>query len=196
MNTFRDCAEPDARYVAIDETGDIERNYRRLLRFPYPGQPIFAEVKGYKSTYFGDAKLPAKFSGFLIVTEILDLEVKNFRNTCIPYDYWALGAEPFWQAQISASEGIIEFKGMDDERTKVFTYVLPMKDDSARVYAAINQETGDNIRIAVKAEDCSDGMSDIRYHFKVELTVNGENFSGCGFSFGEAAGTRENGGQN
>lgn len=186
MNTFQDCSEPALKYIAIDETEAIERNYRRLLRFPYPGQPIFAEVKGYKSDFYGNKKLPAKFAGFFVVTEILELETKNYRNTCIPYEYWALGTEPFWEAQISASEGIIEFRGMDDERTKVFAYFQPVMDDSAMVYTAINQDTGDNIRIAVKEESCSDGMSDIRYDFKVELTMNGNSFSGCGISFSQA----------
>jgi uncharacterized membrane protein len=196
QSNFRDCAEPDARYIAIDETGGAERNYRRLLRFPYPGQPIFAEVKGYKTAYYGNEKLPAKFAGFFVVTEILELEVKNYRNTCIPFEFWALGNEPFWQVQISAGENVIEFKGMDDERTKFFTYLPPVQADSSIVYAVLNQETGDNIRISIKEEDCSDGMSDIRYRFKVEMTMNGQNFSGCGISFEDARGTEQDASQN
>ncbi len=186
LSTFRDCAAPDKRYVAVDETGSIERNYRRLLRYPYPGQPIFAELKGYVTPYYGNLSKPANFAGFFVVTEILDLEAKNFRNTCIPYDYWAMGTEPFWYAQISRAEGLIEFRGMDDDRTRVFDYLPPVvEEDSSFVYSAINQSTGDNIRISVREETCGDGMSDIEYRFKVNLTMNGKKFSGCGIAFSE-----------
>mgnify|MGYP007002410634 CR=1 FL=1 len=184
---FRDCGEPGSRYWVVDETGNMVGEYRRLLRSPYPGQPVVAEVSGYVTPYFGDKKLPAKCTGFLIVTETGKFEVKNFRNTCIPYDYWALGTEPFWQAQISAGEGLIEYRGMDDERWKVFPFLSPVEEDTARVFAAINQETGDNIRISLKETPCSDGMSDRSYRFAVQLTVNGKNLSGCGIAYEDRA---------
>lgn len=183
---FRDCANPEKRFIVVDETGGtMEKNYRRLLRYPYPGQPVFAEIKGYTAGYYGDLSLPANFAGFFVVKEILDIEPKNYRNTCIQYDYWALGTEPFWYAQISKGEGIIEYRGMEDERTKVFAYLPPsLEEDSSLVYAAINQETGDNVRITVKEEPCSDGMSEIQYLFSVDLTMNGTTLKGCGIKFG------------
>mgnify|MGYP001279792074 CR=1 FL=1 len=187
LSTFRDCGTPEKRYVAVDETGNIEKNYRRLLRYPYPGQSIFAEVKGFVAPYYGNLSKPANYAGFFVVTEIIELETKNYRNTCLPYDYWALGTEPFWYAQISEAEGVIEFRGMDDERTKVFTYVAPvMEADSSLVYSAINQNTGDNIRITVQEESCSDGMSEIEYRFSVKMTMNGKEFLGCGIKFGSS----------
>lgn len=190
-STFRDCADPEARYIAIDETGGMEENYRSLLRFPYPGQPVLAVVKGYKSDYYGDEQLPAKFNGFFVITEILNMEVKNFRNTCIPYEFWAIGTEPFWNAEISAGEGIIEFNLMEEDRTKVYAYQAPMEIDSVLVYAAINQETGDNIRVSVQKTACNDGMSDRKYNYKVELTMNGQVFNGCGITPEEAVETSE-----
>ncbi|MBI5914306.1 MAG: hypothetical protein HY842_02950 [Bacteroidetes bacterium] len=197
-STFRDCAEPDAKYVTIDETdGDLEKNYRRLLKFPYPYQPVFAEVKGFKTPYFGNRDLSGDFAGFFIVTEILDLEVKNYRNTCIPYDLWAMGTEPFWYAQVSEAEGVIEFRGMDDERTKVFSYQPPIQDDSLKIYTGVNQDSGDNIRIEVSENGpCSDGMSDIKYRLSVRMTMNGKEYNGCGIPFEAAAETGEEAGGN
>jgi hypothetical protein len=177
-SSFRDCAEPDARYSVMDETGgNLERNYRRLIKYPYPNQPIFAEVKGYKSPYYANHVLPNGMAGFFVVTEILDLEAKNFRNTCIPYDFWALGNEPFWQAQVSEAEGVIEYRGMDDDRTKFFAYQPPV------------QESGDNIRIVVEKKTCGDGMSDTRYRLKINLTINGRELQGCGIPFDTARDT-------
>lgn len=186
-STFRDCLRPSKRYKAVDETGgNLEKSYRRLLKYPYPGQPIFAEVKGFASSYYGGMELSGKLDSFFVVTEIVELEQKNFRNTCVPYDLWALGTEPFWYAQVSEMEGVIEFRGMDDERTKVFAYQPSMVLDSAKIFAGINEETGDNIRISVWQRPCSDGMSETVYPSTVSLTVNGKVYKGCGIPFGTA----------
>jgi uncharacterized membrane protein len=185
MNTYRDCGLPEATYLAVDQTGDLEKNYRRLLPHHYPGQAIYAEVKGYKTDNYGLLTLPSNFAGFFVITEILDLEEKNYRNTCIPYEYWALGTEPFWAAQISSKENLIEFKEADKDGTRMFVFANAIEEDSATVYAAINQSTGDNIRIKVKKEACSDGMSDRQYSHSVELTMNGKNFSGCAIPYEE-----------
>lgn len=187
MSTFRDCAEPEKQYVAVDETGGIGRNYRRLLHFPYPKQPIFAELKGYVAPNYKNLVKPANFAGFFVVTEILHLEAKNYRNTCIPYEYWAIGTEPFWYAQISKMEGIVEFRRMEDEGAKVFSYSAPaLEADSSLVYSVINQDTGDNVRISIQKEKCGDGMSDIQYDYSVKMTMNGREYSGCGIRYGEA----------
>lgn len=149
MSAFLDCNAPGERYLAIDETGAIDRNFKRLLKFPYPGQAIYAEVKGYETDFFGAMPLPDNFSAFLILTEIVNLEPKNFRNTCIPYDLWALGNEPFWQAQISSNESLIEFRELGEEGARFFPFVQPVKEDTATIYSSVNYDTGDNIRIIV-----------------------------------------------
>lgn len=183
-STFRDCSTPDDTYLAVDETGgNLEKNYRRLLKFPYPNQPIYAEVKGYKAPYYGNLQLSGEHAGFFVVTEILDLETKNFRNTCIPYDLWALGTEPFWYAQVSEAEGIIEYRGMDDEQTKVFAFQPPLIEEELTIYTGVNQDSGDNIRISVENKPCSDGMSETTYKLGVRLTINGRELHGCGIPF-------------
>jgi uncharacterized membrane protein len=183
-STYRDCAEPSARYQVVDETGgNLEKNYRRLLKYPYPNQPIFAEVKGYQTPYYSKLSMESGMAGFFVVTEIIELEAKNFRNTCIPYEFWAVGTEPFWQAQVSEAEGVIEYRGMDDDRTKLFAYQPPIQEDSLRIYTGINQESGDNIRIVLEKKPCSDGMSDNNYRMKVSLTMNGRELTGCGIPY-------------
>ena len=127
--------------------------------------------------------MPDNYTAFFILTEIVNLEVKNFRNTCIPYDLWALGNEPFWQAQISANEGVIEFQELGFDGSRFFPYVPSIKEDSATIYASINHDTGDNIRIAVFSEKCGDTMSDSVYQYKVVLSMNGKSFTGCGRTF-------------
>jgi uncharacterized membrane protein len=187
MSTYLDCDAPGERYLAIDETGAIDRNFKRLLRYPYPGQAIYAEAKGYKTDFFGAMPLPDNFTAFFILTKIVNLEVKNFRNTCIPYDLWALGNEPFWQAQISANEDVIEFQELGLEGSRYFPYVPPVEEDTATIYASVNHDTGDNIRITVYPEKCGDTMSDSVYQYRVSLSMNGKSFTGCGRTFPVAA---------
>ncbi len=181
--SFRDCTEPGKLYVAFDETGGIERNHLRLLRKPFPGQAIFAEVKGLKVDQYAKAELPADRAGFFIVTEILELEAKNYRNTCIPYEVWGLNYDVNWQLQVSANEGLIEFRPPDSEGMKYFPYSNPETSDTATVYSSVNESTGDNIRIVMKEGTCNDGQTEIRYNIRVDVTMNGDAYSGCGLPF-------------
>lgn len=181
--TFLECGQEDARYVTWDETGALQRNYIRILRNPYPGQSIVAELKGYSLPYFGSLPLPDGFKGFIVITEIVKIEAKNFRNTCIPFDLWAIGNEPFWQLQVSEAEGIIEFHELGVERTLNFPFVPLVETDSATVYASVNPETGDNIELKVFDEACGDSMSENKYRFKVAVEVNGKTFRGCGLTY-------------
>jgi uncharacterized membrane protein len=180
---FLDCAGSRERYRVVDETGELEKRYKTSLRAPYPGQPAVAGLYALKTGYYGDAALPDNCKAFLVVKKIAQIEAKNFRNTCIPYDYWLLGTEPFWYAQVSAKEGVIEFLEMDAPKTKVFTFAQPTLQDSLSVYSAYNEDSGDNIRIIISKTPCSDGMSDNSFKFRAELTVNGKSYSGCAFDF-------------
>ena len=70
---------------------------------------VFASVKGFTlnsdSTNIPD---PEKYYKILVIKEVIAVEGKNFRNTCIPYDFWCLGNEPNWSLQISKEENIFE----------------------------------------------------------------------------------------
>lgn len=194
-SSFRDCAEPKSRYLMVDETGgNLEKNYRQLLKYPYPNQPVVANLKGYTAPYYSDLELPNSFAGFFVATEIINVEAKNFQNTCIPYDFWAVGTEPFWYAQVSAEEGVIEYRGMDDEKVKFFAYQAPLQEDSVKIYTGVNQASGDNIRIQMSNKPCSDGMSDRNYPLQVKLTMNGKELSGCGIPYEVGRDTTADGG--
>jgi uncharacterized membrane protein len=180
---FQDCSLPQERFIAVDQTGEMDKMYRQILRKPYPGQAVFVHLKGYHAPYYADQQLPPGYAGFFIITAVVAMEAKNFRNTCIPYDFWALGNEPFWQVQVSASEGLIEFKSIDDETAKAFPFQAPFQVEGEQVFAAVNPETGDNIRVALVAKPCSDGMSGRRYPYSAILTFNGRSYQGCALNF-------------
>ena len=87
--------------------------------------------------------------------------------------YRALGTEPFWGLTI-------------DEQQIVFTQpdAQPIAQPTPRVIVGFAGEIYQTPRINVNIvhAQCSDGMSDRRYPDKVQVTVDGRQFNGCGGS--------------
>ena len=85
--------------------------------------------------------------------------------------YHALGTEPFWNLLI-------------DERDVTFTQpdAQPIRQPLPRVIHGIAGEIYQTPRINVNIVhgQCSDGMSDRIYPDRVQVTVDGRRFEGCG----------------
>jgi uncharacterized membrane protein len=85
--------------------------------------------------------------------------------------YRALGTEPFWGLTI-------------DERQMVFTAPdsQPISQPTPKVIIGFAGEIYQSERIGVNIvhAQCSDGMSDRTYPDKVQVTVDGRRFEGCG----------------
>ena len=85
--------------------------------------------------------------------------------------YRGAGTEPFWGLTI-------------DERQMVFTLSgeAPVSQPTPRVIVGIAGEIYQSPRINVNIVHgtCSDGMSDRSYPDKVQVTVDGRQFNGCG----------------
>jgi len=85
--------------------------------------------------------------------------------------YRAAGTEPFWGLTI-------------DERQMVFTLAgeQPVAQPTPRVIIGIAGEIYQTPRLSVNIvhSQCSDGMSDRTYPDKVQATVDGRQFHGCG----------------
>ena len=85
--------------------------------------------------------------------------------------YRAAGTEPFWGLTI-------------DERQMVFTLSgsMPVAAPTPRVISGIAGEIYQTPRLNVNIvhAQCSDGMSDRTYPDKVQVTVDGRRYEGCG----------------
>jgi len=85
--------------------------------------------------------------------------------------YHAVGTEPFWSLLI-------------DERDITFTEpdAQPIRQPTPKVVIGFAGEIYQTPRINVNIVHgrCSDGMSDRVYPDKVQVTVDGERFNGCG----------------
>ena len=88
-----------------------------------------------------------------------------------PPPYHALGTEPFWNLLI-------------DEHDVTFTQpdAQPIHQPAPKVIIGIAGEIYKTPRIDVNIVHarCSDGMSDRVYPDKVQITVDGKRFDGCG----------------
>ena len=88
-----------------------------------------------------------------------------------PPAYHAVGTEPFWSLVI-------------DKRDIAFTQpdAQPVRQPTPKVIIGIAGEIYQTPRINVNIVHgrCSDGMSDRTYPDKVQVTVDGRRFNGCG----------------
>ena len=89
-----------------------------------------------------------------------------------PATYRALGTEPFWGLLIDPNT--ITFTAPD--AAPVIQRTPPVINGFA---GAIYQTPRINVNI-VRNQRCSDGMSDRVYPDKVQVTVDGRRFEGCG----------------
>jgi uncharacterized membrane protein len=87
----------------------------------------------------------------------------------------AVGTEPFWGARIEGR--CVTYSHPEDQKgTRIWTRFAPGPDGGIWTGAL----GGRPFRLVTRTrKDCSDGMSDKRYPFAVELVVAGERRSGC-----------------
>ena len=89
-----------------------------------------------------------------------------------PPPYHAVGTEPFWNLLI-------------DERDVTFTPAGRAADPAADAAGRSSAFAGEiyqtpRINVNIVHAQCSDGMSDRTYPDKVQVTVDGRRFNGCG----------------
>lgn len=88
-----------------------------------------------------------------------------------PPPYHAAGTEPFWNLLVDEHD--ITFVGPDQQS---------ISEPTPKVIVGVAGEIYQTPRIDVNVvhAPCSDGMSDRRYPDKVQVTVDGRQFNGCG----------------
>ena len=88
----------------------------------------------------------------------------------------AVGTEPFWGARVEGR--CVTYSNPDNQRgIRVWTRYSEAGNGRG---AWVGQLDGKKFELRVQPEaSCSDGMSDKSYPLAVELSVNGENRSGC-----------------
>jgi acid phosphatase (class A) len=97
-------------------------------------------------------------------------------------DFRALGNEPGWHLEISASEKIV-FVGDYGNTTYTFVTPEPLVDQHAgkTVYRAQEAQEGkQELRVVIEARPCHDSMSGEPFESSVTVILDGEEYRGCG----------------
>jgi len=178
---FIPCDAPQKKYWVLGNTEKLQGLYHSAILQGYEGQNVVASVRGSlkKAMPSKGAAMASPYDAQLIVSEVVKVRPKNFRNTCVPFDFWGLGNEPFWSLQISEAEGIIEFSKLGAE-AEVANYVKPsIENDGLRSRYFVTFPSGQRMKIAVNKEACNDSMAGNPYEFSIEVSYNGEVLNGC-----------------
>ena len=93
-------------------------------------------------------------------------------------DFQLVGTEPFWGGRIR-SDGLTLSRAGQPDVTAANTGV--------RVEGDVGAWGLGGLVFKLRAEPCSDGMSDRRYDYRAEVTINGDVLKGCAASPAELA---------
>ena len=164
---FSYCDHPEINYTMSGKIHSMDSIYKIILPNAYPGQTVFAKLKGHLIT---------TESQVVQVDSIIKLEQKNYKNDCINSDYWGTGTEPFWQLQISEKEKLIDFYNPMEQKTSHFIYSKQKTKDGIIFYTSSDKEN--KISITIKKEKCN-GAIDPQYDYSVLVKLNGKEYNGC-----------------
>ena len=183
VNTFQDC-DNQKTYWVTDSTAKLKKNYESVIQpLPYPNESIYAEIKGYLSAKAKSGPA-ADYEHVLVVTEIKKMEAKNFRTACYPYEFIALGNEPFWAVDIVPTTQRISLKDLSQDKVFVFPYQPANVGGGVHRFETTNQAK-DKLVVILRQEECSDGMSDRVYNYSAEVVINGRTLKGCAVKKGD-----------
>ena len=172
---FVPCGSPSETYEIVEPDADLTVRYTDATMQGYPGQPVVLELVGALRP---DAAARPDRNGELVVARVSRMRAKNPRNTCVPYDFWALGNEPFWSLQVSAAEGVAEFSRLGASTVRL-GYAPPSLEDDGRVtrYFFPGEQ---RLKVTFTEEPCTDTMAGNPYGYTAVIEFAGATYRGCG----------------
>jgi uncharacterized membrane protein len=96
----------------------------------------------------------------------------------LPFEWVALGVEPFWRVTFDGTQLVLERP--DPPREIVFD--LASSDTRGALTTIVGTRTIDKVRelkLGILREPCRDGMSDAWYPFRAEVRVGDRAYAGC-----------------
>lgn len=154
-STFRDCLNPDSLYLVNDESGLLKTEFEKVFPAKNVYGSVVVHVKG-ELVPTTESKFTDKYPTTLKVSNVMSAEKKNRSNTCVPYDYWAIGSDGNTILQISKKEGIIELEDMSEGKLYSFFWNEPRNDSGFTTYSSFNTVRKYSIDVTVLKETCKD----------------------------------------
>ncbi len=142
---------------------------------PYDGESVYAVVEGR----FGTS------DNTLTISRVDSMAGHSVFNTCLPFDFWCTGTEPFWRLLISEQEAGFGFKLIGEDRGQIFPWRAAKTDGRTWTYESSDPATGQKLKVVVRKTACSDGMSDRRFNYAAEINLGAYTLRGCAVRYGE-----------
>lgn len=97
-------------------------------------------------------------------------DVASAKTTQTTASWRCLGTEPFWAVEIENGKAIFE---LPEKKEAPITLTAIAETNEAAAYS------GENLKIRIKKETCSDGMSDNVYDYSAEIEFGKQQYKGC-----------------
>lgn len=181
LRTMTDCATGKT-YWLEDKTGLLVKKATAATDpVHYDGEPSFGTLSGKLQ---GKSKTghAASYDDVLLVEKIDSIDGISAENFCLPFNFICLGNEPFWNLIISEGlQGII-LEDISEEKARVFPWTEPEKQANGSYLCLSENAAGDRIRILIKPEKASDGMSDRVYDYSAIVVIGKKKWKGVAVS--------------
>jgi len=168
-----DCST--GKQYVITQKASLDSLYRQACGpIIYPEKTVYAVLRGQLNT------------DTLSTSDVDAIEAKNAWNTCVPFEFWCSGTEPFWELEISQAEGGLFLEDMAQQQGAKYTWAAPVVEGDTWTYAApAISSTQPALRVVVKKEQANNGMSEVVYNYSAELIVGAEKRKGVAVRWGE-----------
>ena len=172
---FTECGSPPRVYEVRDAQNALGKRAREL--FQYGGEALYAEVGGEVEK--GPRQSAGlEVQGVLAVKDVYRLERKSAATTCLRFDYWLVGSEPAWTAQVSEAEGLVDFHHDDIHKSWHFDFVRPQVSAQATEWKVSNPVWKTALEVKVHKAQCTTG-TDQRYDYRATVTLGKTVYKGC-----------------
>jgi uncharacterized membrane protein len=172
---LHDCNRPGNKYRLRAISTELREQYQtRSPLLKYPGEPLVAELSGVVSSPSEEAG----FQGELTLHTIVNIRARNPRNNCMPYDFYGMGNEPFWNVYISDTESVITYKSLGDDTALRFPYQSPKISGDTWTYFT-RDDIGNELEITVNKGGCSDSMAGTTFDYRMKIKMGEKEFAGC-----------------
>lgn len=179
LSSFLECGNDSTTYWLADPDSLLGTEAREFQFFPTDRNSVFAELEAVKLPSQEGESLAAQYDSTLKVIRVLNVSAKSFQTDCFPFDFWCLGNEPFWSVEISGGENIIRLYDLGTESAYYYQYVEPAVEGNTHTYDIPAEAEQPPMKITVKEENCSDGMSDRTYDYSVTVSTGDRTLEGC-----------------
>ncbi len=175
--TLTDCATGKTYWIE-DKTGLLAKKAKEVTEpVHFDGEPSYAILSGnlLGKSSGGHA---ASFDDVISVEKIDSMSGISAENLCLPFNFICSGTEPFWTMTISEGLQMIVLEDIGEEKARVFPWTEPEKQANGSFLCLSENAAGDRIRIMIKPEKASDGMSETVYDYSAIVFIGKKKWKG------------------